>query len=126
MENYRVLGREWVRQNGNSTSSLISSGGKAWARYRCALCHVPFADGPTRAPDLSRRAVDRSQQAIERILDQGLGRMPSYDMAADHVTHLRAYLEWLSRHRPELVTLNDRLLERQSFDWGGLPWFEYR
>lgn len=126
MQNYRLLTREWGRDNGNETSPLVVSGSEVWDRQRCALCHVLFATGPTLAPDLSRRAVDRSVHAVHSILEHGRGRMPSFDMSPDEVEHLCAYLEWISSRRPELVALNNRLLQRQDFSWSRIPWFEYR
>jgi len=126
VRNYQLLTQEWVRDNGNEPSSLVASGAEVWDRYRCARCHLPFATGPTLAPDLSRRAVDRSERAMQRILEHGRGRMPVFDMSPEEVGPLCAYLEWISSHRPELVALNNRLLQRQDFAWGRLPWFEYQ
>ena len=121
-----MLAQEWGGDNGNETTPLVVRGSEVWDRNRCALCHVPFATGPTLAPDLSRRTVDRSMPAVQSILEHGRGRMPSFEMSLDEIEHLCAYLEWISARRPELVALNNRLLQREDFSWGRLPWFEYR
>lgn len=126
VQNYQLLTHEWARDNSNETTPLVVSGSEVWARHRCALCHVPFATGPTLAPDLSRRAVDRSVPGVQDILEHGRGRMPSFDMSPDEVEQLCAYLEWISARRPELVALNNRLLQRQDFSWARVPWFEYQ
>lgn len=125
-QNYRWLTQEWGKDNGNEMSPLLASGAAVWDRNRCALCHVPFATGPTLAPDLSRWAIDLSEDAVANILEHGRGRMPSFDMAPGDLENLRAYLQWIASRRPELVALNNRLLQRQDFSWSRLPWFEYR
>ncbi|MFQ5844076.1 MAG: hypothetical protein ACE5JG_03730 [Planctomycetota bacterium] len=47
-------------------------------------------------------------------------------MSRDEAADLSAYLGWITGHRANLVHVNDRLLEREEFSWGAVPWWEYR
>ncbi|MFQ5744643.1 MAG: c-type cytochrome, partial [Acidobacteriota bacterium] len=115
VEHYLYLTKEWSRRNGRDLEPEEGDGLEVWRRYRCGTCHWPFTVGRNLAPDLSEGALDRSVRALRAVLGQERGRMPSFDLANDEIETLSAYLQWISRHRPELLELNDRLLDRQKF-----------
>ena len=123
---FRQISEEWAQQNGSELAPKIRSGSKLWSALGCSDCHVPFASGRNRAPDLSGRAIDRSVPALRDILDRGQGRMPSYQLTRGEIENLSAYLEWVSSHRTDLVILNNRIMDREEFSWRAVPWFEYR
>ncbi len=126
VENFRQISEEWARRNGSELAPKAQDGSELWSKLGCGDCHVPFAPGRNRAPDLSGRAIDRSVPALRDILDRGRGRMPSYQLTRGEIEKLSAYLEWISSHRADLVNLNNRIMDREEFSWRTVPWFEYQ
>lgn len=120
------LADEWDRAGGGSMSATARRGLEVWTARGCGACHLPFMDGRMRAPDLSRRALDRSAPALRAALDSGRRNMPRFELADDEVGALGAYLDWLSSNRGDLVRLNDSLLDHEEFSWSTVPWWEYR
>lgn len=125
-EHYLLLAEEWSRASGTPLDPAVRRGSELWVRGSCGVCHAAFTAGPRRAPDLSAGAVDRSVAALGELLAQGRGNMPSYVLAPGEVDDLAGWLEWIASRRAEMVELNDRMLGREPFTWGALPWFEYR
>ena len=123
-EHYRLILGEW-KGNGGELPEAVRRGHKTWTENQCGACHVPFAAGRHRAPDLSQRALDRSIPVLSTLLTEGRANMPSYPLESDEIVDLGAFLEWVALHRSELVALNDRMLERERFSWVAVPWFEY-
>lgn len=103
----------------------VRRGIETWTRFRCGLCHTPFAEGRMRAPDLFAAAGDRSADAIATVLRAGRGRMPPFPASPEETADLAAFLQWAAARRSELVGLNETLLERETFSWSDVPWFEY-
>ncbi len=126
VEHYGRIAEEWARQSGRDLTARERRGSEVWHRNGCGGCHWSFTVGLSLAPDLSQRAVDRSANALRGVLDEGRGRMPPFRLPAGDIDDLSAFLEWISGHRSELVDINDRMMERQPFSWGAVPWFEYR
>ncbi|MFQ5701441.1 MAG: c-type cytochrome [Acidobacteriota bacterium] len=116
----------WVGHTGQPLDSPVRRGFAVWSRNRCSTCHVPFTLGWNRAPDLSQRALDRSESALKRVLEGDKAKMPSFALGEDEVRDLRAFLGFLAHERATLVRLNDELQDREPFSWGTVPRFEYR
>ncbi len=126
IEQYRLLQQEWTAQTGGELDPETQAGQEIWHGKACAVCHVPLAVGLSGAPDLSRRTVDRSSEALHGVLDRGRGNMPPFALGDDEIEDLSAYLNWFSAHRAEFVVLNNRLTDREEFSWTRVPWFEYK
>jgi nitric oxide reductase subunit C len=126
MAHFERIADEWVRESGGAMDATAERGLEVWTARGCGACHVPFMDGQMRAPDLSRRSLDRSVPALRAVLDSGVRNMPPFEMTDGEVEALGAYLEWVSSNRAALVRLNDSLLEHEEFSWSTVPWFEYR
>lgn len=92
----------------------------------CGACHIPFMEGFHRAPDLTLAAQDRSPTYLGPILAEGRRVMPSHAFTPDQVQDIAEFLEWVARHRDELVEKNDAMLQREGFTWKDLPWWEYK
>lgn len=115
----------WVHDTDRPLDERVGEGETIWLRNQCGSCHVPFAEGRHRAPDLSQRALDRSVPAMQEVLDNGRGLMPAYIVDRAEVESLHTYLEWVASRRAELVQINDQMLEREDFAWTAVPWFQY-
>lgn len=126
VEHYGRLAEEWAGRTGRDLSPTAGKGLEVWRRNGCGVCHLPFAVGRYLAPDLSQRAIDRSMEALQKVLDEGRARMPPFHMARDDIEALTAFLQWFAEQRSELVDINDRMMERQRFSWSAVPWWEYR
>ena len=120
-----LITAEWVRDTGHPLDESVEEGEAVWLRNQCGACHVPFAEGRNLAPDLSERALDRSVQAMQEVLNSGRGWMPAYMLGRAEIESLHNYLEWIASRRAALVVLNDRMLEREDFAWTVIPWFQY-
>lgn len=120
-----IVARAWAEQSGGALRGEVRAGLEVWVVNRCGACHVPFAPGRHRAPDLSARAVDRSVETLTTVITQGRSRMPAFGLTGAEIHDLGTLLDWTSDHRAELVAVNDRLLEREEFSWTAVPWFEY-
>lgn len=126
IEQYRLLQQEWTAQTGQDLDPKTLAGEEVWHNKACAVCHVPLTVGLSGAPDLSQRAIDRSTEALHRVLDRGRGNMPPFSLSDDKIEAISAYLNWFSAHRAEFVALNNRLTDREEFSWSQIPWFEYK
>lgn len=120
-----MVARAWSEQMSGALPGEVRAGLEVWAVNRCGACHVPFAPGRHRAPDLSGRAVDRSVEGLTAVVTEGRDRMPAFVLTRSEIKSLGAFLDWTGEHRPELVAVNDRLLQREEFSWTAVPWFEY-
>ncbi|MCZ6691247.1 MAG: c-type cytochrome [Planctomycetota bacterium] len=120
------LAAAWCNESGGDLEPAQRRGSEVWERFGCDGCHTPFAIGDNLAPDLSLSAVNRSVEALSKLFASGRGRMPAVDLSPAQVDDLCSYLEWFADHRSELVELNNRMLDRETFTWSGIPWFEYR
>ncbi len=59
------------------------------------------------------------------VLENGRGRMPAFILENREIADMGAFFDWVAENRIELVVLNDAMLERDSFSWTAVPWFEY-
>ncbi len=121
-----ALANESTRGSGRSLPSGVARGLAVWERQGCGLCHVPFAPGHKRAPDLFAGSARLSPADFRGVVLNGRGEMPSHQIADPDLADLGACLEWIRESRVALTRDNDRILERESFSWSGVPWFEYQ
>ena len=103
----------------------VRRGTEVWNKMQCGSCHLPLVRGWLRAPDLSASAVDRSVSSVGKTLATGRDRMPAADVTPEELRDLCALLEWVAEHRSDLRAVNDRLLDRPSFSWAAVPWWEF-
>ncbi len=115
----------WRESVGGEVPTDAAAGLKIWNDYCCGSCHTPLEAGRHRAPDVTRNACDRRPTALAKLLGESRGRMPSFSLDAAQIDSLAALLTWCNETRAELVSTNDRLLDRESFDVSDIPWFEY-
>ncbi|MCY3004302.1 MAG: cytochrome c [Planctomycetota bacterium] len=125
-EHYRALAELWTERTGGVLPEPAARGLEVWSRQQCGACHVPFARGQFRAPDHSAAAVDRSARHIEELTRTGRGSMPSFQLTGDDVAALSSWLEFVATRRDEWIELDRELVQRDTFSFGDLPWFEYR
>jgi len=125
-EHYRVLAERFSEVTGMELTGEVRGGIEVWDEMKCGSCHVPFTKGKNRAPDVSRRAMNRDLRRLHSLLSEGRGQMPAFPLPEHGVESLTAYLEWLAEHRRQLVDVNDQLVNRADFAWGAMPWFEYQ
>ncbi|NUP94981.1 MAG: cytochrome c [Planctomycetaceae bacterium] len=125
-EHYRALAGLWSERTGAVLPETEARGLEVWSRQQCGACHVPFARGRFRAPDHSAAAVDRSARHVDEPTSVGRGVMPSFQLTGDDVAALSSWLEFVAAHRDEWVELECELVQRDTFSFGDLPWFEYR
>ena len=116
----------YERESGSAASDLVRQGCLIFQENGCDECHVPFAPGLHRAPDLSKHVSRTSLDDLRVIASQGLDKMPTYELPEEHLRTMGAFLSWLRTNRPALVDVNIRLCDRESFSWSTIPWFEYR
>ena len=125
VRHFQEIVASWQASTGAELTPPARRGLEVWNRFGCGACHAAFTLGTMRAPDLSRSAVDLSVPALRELLEQGRRNMPPFAVPPDQVGDLSAFLAWVSSNRPALVDLNDRLVGREEFSWGNIPWFEY-
>ncbi|MBI2922356.1 MAG: cytochrome c [Planctomycetes bacterium] len=121
-----VVADEWSRGAGRPLDENVRRGREAWDRMQCGACHAAFAEGSRREPDLSAVALDRSLEALARIVEKGHGTMPSYAVTPHELRDLRAWLDWVVKNRAELAGVERRLSGREEFSWKRVSWWEFR
>ena len=126
LQHFELLALESRQRGGPVPDAEAQAGLEIWNKMQCGTCHVPFATGLLREPDLSARALDRSLESLSKILDEGLGRMPATPLSMEEKRKLQAFLQWTASNREELSALNLDLIQHEPFRWGEVPWFEYR
>ncbi|HEX9690608.1 MAG TPA: cytochrome c [Gemmatimonadales bacterium] len=126
VQHFARIVEAWEDRTGDTLAPPARAGLEIMTRNACGGCHQPFAVSPVRAPDLSGRAVNRSPDALRKVLDMGRGRMPPFPLSRTDVEHVSAFLQWLANDRRALVALDRELLGLDPFTWRDVPWFEYR
>jgi nitric oxide reductase subunit C len=124
-EHYQLIVSEWENVADTPLPPTATRGHLVWARNRCGACHIPFAEGRHNAPDLSLIALDRSPAAMSTVLKEGKGRMPVFILEDREIAEMGTFFDWVAEHRAVLVNLNNTMMERDSFSWTAVPWFEY-
>ncbi len=125
-QHFKELITQARERGGPQPSAEVLVGLEIWTLMGCGACHRPFAAGLLREPDLSAAALDRSLEALGAILDEGRGRMPATPLDEDQKRALQNFLQWVAENRSELAEFNLELTEFTPFQWGAVPWFEYR
>ena len=106
--------------NAENITPAVSHGMGVWHKYNCINCHTLFGEGAYYAPDLTKITQHRGEQYLQAYMrdpaqfyDEQRHRrlMPRQDLAADEITALIAFLDWVSKvdnqgwpPRPILVT----------------------
>ena len=106
--------------NAQNITPAVSQGMDVWHKYNCINCHTLFGEGAYYAPDLTKITQHRGEQYLQAYMrdpsqfyDEQRHRrlMPQQNLAADEITHLIAFLDWVSKvdnqgwpPRPILVT----------------------
>lgn len=101
-------------------SAEVVAGKDVWHKYNCVNCHTLFGEGAYYAPDLTKIAKLRGEPYLRAYMknpaqfyDEQRHRrlMPNQHLADDEITHLIAFLGWVSEvdnagwpPRPILVT----------------------
>ena len=106
--------------NAQNITPAVSHGKDVWHKYNCINCHTLFGEGAYYAPDLTKITQHRGEQYLQaymrdpsKFYDEQRHRrlMPQQNLAADEITDLIAFLDWVSKvdnqgwpPRPILVT----------------------
>ena len=93
--------------------------------FGCYQCHVPFAEGKQRAPDLSTTLRRQGLKSARKALLKGKGVMPEYILTDIELAQLLAYLTWMTDNRAQLGSHYASDENGTSFHWAAVPWFEY-
>ena len=106
--------------NAENITPIVSSGQDVWHKYNCINCHTLFGEGAYYAPDLTKITQHRGEAYLQAYMrdpsqfyDEQKHRrlMPKQDLSEEEITHLIAFLDWVSQvdnqgwpPRPILVT----------------------
>jgi nitric oxide reductase subunit C len=106
--------------NAENITPAVSHGMDVWHKYNCINCHTLFGEGAYYAPDLTKITQHRGEQYLQaymrdpsKFYDEQRHRrlMPQQNLAAEEITDLIAFLDWISKvdnqgwpPRPILVT----------------------
>jgi nitric oxide reductase subunit C len=122
------LAEAWAEQTGEALPDAVTAAGTLdQGRFACGVCHSPLVLRPNGAPDLTRVMERMTDVDIATLIRTGKYEMPAFDDATDEeIAIIVEWLHWLKDHRAELVDVNARITEREPFNLGDLPWFNYR
>lgn len=118
---------EHLARRGERLPQSVDAGYELATDLGCGACHIPFKTGRLNAPDLtlvSRRLSDRE---LRLTIKEGRGRMPAFRLEPGEDERLVAFLNWMAENREELRDTQRRVKgDGVRFEWGEVPWFEYR
>ena len=69
-----------------------TAGRRIWHRNNCQSCHQLYGFGGFLGPDLTNAASRLAPQRFVRLLDEGSGRMPAFDLSVDEAAAVMAFL----------------------------------
>jgi nitric oxide reductase subunit C len=69
-----------------------AAGKVIWHRNNCQSCHQLYGFGGFLGPDLTNAASRLAPQRFVRLLDEGSGRMPAFDLSVDEAAEVMAFL----------------------------------
>jgi nitric oxide reductase subunit C len=69
-----------------------AAGRRIWHRNNCQSCHQLYGFGGFLGPDLTNAASRLAPQRFVRLLNEGSGRMPAFDLSVDEAAAVMAYL----------------------------------
>ena len=69
-----------------------AAGRRIWQRNNCQSCHQLYGFGGFLGPDLTNVASRLAPQRFVRLLDEGSGRMPAFDLSVDEAAAVMAFL----------------------------------
>jgi nitric oxide reductase subunit C len=105
---------------------VVKRGARLVTEWNCGSCHLPLERGRFQAPDLALAAGIRPRAELAAIIRDGRNTMPGFSLSDADLIALLDYLAWMNIWRDLLVETNDKLCVREPFDFGEVPWFEYR
>ena len=68
------------------------AGRRIWHRNNCQSCHQLYGFGGFLGPDLTNAASRLAPQRFVRLLNEGSGRMPAFDLSVDEAAAVMAFL----------------------------------
>ena len=74
-------------------SALAQEGRQLWQRHNCQTCHQIYGFGGFLGPDLTNAASRVAPERLQRLLGEGTGSMPAFDLTSAEATALSAFLE---------------------------------
>ena len=92
--------------NAQSITAQVSHGKDVWHKYNCVNCHTLMGEGAYYAPDLTKITQLRGEAYLQaymrdpsKFYDEQRHRrlMPKQNLAADEITDLIAFLDWVSK-----------------------------
>lgn len=78
-------------------SEAAVRGRRIWHKNSCQVCHQIYGNGGFLGPDVTNAASRVDDVRLTQLLTVGSGQMPSFQMTADEIADVRAYLEALDR-----------------------------
>ncbi len=69
-----------------------AAGRRIWHRNNCQSCHQLYGFGGFLGPDLTNAASRLAPQRFVRLLNEGSGRMPAFDLSVDEAAAVMAFL----------------------------------
>lgn len=86
-------GLVYLDPSATSPLSLTArEGRRIWHRHNCQSCHQLHGFGGFLGPDLTNASTHLSPQRLERLLTEGSGGMPGFDLSADEVAAVGEFL----------------------------------
>lgn len=117
LDSHRQFGK---LTNADKITPAVAAGKDVWHDNNCINCHTLFGEGAYYAPDLTKITQLRGEQYLRaylrdpsRFYNEQIHRrlMPKQDLSELDITHLIAFLDWVSKvdnqgwpPRPILVT----------------------
>jgi nitric oxide reductase subunit C len=117
LDSHRQFGK---LTNADKITPAVTSGKDVWHANNCINCHTLFGEGAYYAPDLTKITKHRGEAYLQAYLrdpskfyDENKHRrlMPKQDLSDKDISHLIAFLDWVSNvdnqgwpPRPILVT----------------------
>lgn len=92
--------------NADQITPAVTAGKDVWHDNNCINCHTLFGEGAYYAPDLTKITQLRGEQYLRaymrdpsRFYNEQTHRrlMPKQDLSEDDITHLIAFLDWVSK-----------------------------
>lgn len=74
-----------------------SDGKTVWLSRNCQACHQIYGLGGYLGPDLTNVVPYRGTAHVRKVLQDGWGRMPRFDLSPAEIDDLLIYLDYVSR-----------------------------
>ena len=120
-----ILVKAYAEATSAAVPAEVLAGEQLVKDMGCNACHVPFAEGIQRAPDMSQSISVRGEAYVRDVVNNGKASMPTYDFLPDQLDSILVYLQWMDDNRAELGAHYATTDNGTTFNWSTVPWFEY-